>query len=196
MVVSIALSVTFPLLFVRGRARWLPLLALGALAAHVPVEWAGSSAWGLGGIAAGLALTTAGVLAVLLAALGALRSASLGVAVAALSCGIPALAGFGLASLLPTRDRRAPRSGSLVYCGVLAVWRPAGLVDGVGLPAPVRLTRWSPPSSSPGTAARTRSRASARSRPPIPAPHVIVVDNASTDGTAEAVRREFPGDSS
>jgi GT2 family glycosyltransferase len=25
-----------------------------------------------------------------------------------------------------------------------------------------------------------------------PAPHVIVVDNASTDGTAEAVRREFP----
>jgi hypothetical protein len=131
MVVSIALSVTFPLLFVRGRARWLPLLALGALAAHVPIEWAGSSAWGLGGIVAGLALTTAGVLAVLLVALGALRSASLGVAVAALSCGIPALAGFGLASLLPTAIGGAAL-GLVVYCAVLAVWRPAGLVNAWG----------------------------------------------------------------
>jgi O-antigen/teichoic acid export membrane protein len=131
MVVSIALSVTFPLLFVRGRARWLPVLAVGALAAHVPVEWAGSSAWGLGGIAAGLALTTAGVLAVLLAALGALRRASVGVAVAALSCGVPAVAGFGLASLLPTAVGAAAL-GLVVYCVVLAVWRPAGLVTAWG----------------------------------------------------------------
>ena len=31
MVASVALSVAFPLLFVRGRARWLPLLAVAAL---------------------------------------------------------------------------------------------------------------------------------------------------------------------
>jgi hypothetical protein len=131
MVVSIALSVTFPLIFVRGRARWLPLLAVGALAAHVPLEWAGSSAWGLGGIAAGLALTTAAVLAVLLEALGALRTASLGIAAAAVSCGLPALAGFGLASLVPEAIA-AGAVGLLLYCAVLAVWRPAGLQSAWG----------------------------------------------------------------
>jgi hypothetical protein len=131
MVVSIALSVTFPLLFVRGRARWLPLLAIVAFAAHVPVEWAGSSAWGLGGIAAGLALTTAGVLAVLLIALGALRTASRGVAIAAVSCGVPALAAFGIASFVPEAIAAAA-SGVLVYCAVLAIWRPVGLVSAWG----------------------------------------------------------------
>jgi len=131
MVVSIALSVTFPLLFVRGRARWLPALAVAALLVHVPIEWAGSSAWGLGGIAAGLALTTAGVLAVLLHWLGALRSASLGVAVAGLSCGIPALAGFGLASLVPEAIDAAAL-GLLLYCAVLAIWRPEGLTSALG----------------------------------------------------------------
>jgi hypothetical protein len=131
MVVSIALSVSFPLIFVRGRARWLPLLAVGALAVHVPVEWAGSSAWGLGGIAAGLALTTAAVLAVLLEALGALRTASLGIATAAVSCGLPALAGFGLASLVPEAIA-AGAVGLVLYCAVLAVWRPAGLESAWG----------------------------------------------------------------
>src|SRR5262249_29262116 len=123
-IVAIALSVTFPLLFVRGRARWLPALAILALLAHVPVEWARSSAWGLGGIAAGMALTTAAVLAVLLHWLGVLRTASLGVAVAALSCGVPALAGFGLASLVPEAIAAAAL-GLLLYCGALAAWRPA-----------------------------------------------------------------------
>ena len=35
MVASIAVTVAYPLLFVRGRARWLPLLAVGALGVHV-----------------------------------------------------------------------------------------------------------------------------------------------------------------
>ncbi len=39
MVAAVAVSVTFPLLFVRGRARELPLLAIGALVVQVPVEW-------------------------------------------------------------------------------------------------------------------------------------------------------------
>ena len=72
MVASIAVTVAYPLLFVRGRARWLPLLAVGALGVHVLVEWAGRGIAGLGGVAAGLAVTTAGILAVVLAALGAL----------------------------------------------------------------------------------------------------------------------------
>src|SRR6185437_16049264 len=36
-VASVALSVTFPLLFFRGRARWLPLLAAAALGVQVLV---------------------------------------------------------------------------------------------------------------------------------------------------------------
>jgi hypothetical protein len=129
MVVSIALSVTFPLLFVRGRARWLPLLALGALAAHVPVEWAGSSAWGLGGIVAGLALTTAGVLAVLLAALGrCARPPRRGRRGALLWH--PGARGLRAGLALPTATRRR-RAGLVVYCAVLAVW-PAGLVNACG----------------------------------------------------------------
>ena len=69
MVASVAVSVTFPLLFVRGRARELPLLALGALVVQVPVEWAMREAFGLAGIAGGMAVTTALVLAALLASL-------------------------------------------------------------------------------------------------------------------------------
>ena len=125
---AVALSVAFPLLFVRGRARWLPLLALGALGVHTLVEWAGSAWFGLSGIAAGLAVTTAGVLVVLLQALGALGNALPGVAVAVLSCAVPAVATFGVSSLLPTTTGAAAL-GLLLYAGVLAAWRPTGLVS-------------------------------------------------------------------
>jgi hypothetical protein len=128
MVVSIALSLTFPLLFVRGRARWLPLLAVGALGFHVLVEWAGSALAGLSGIAVGLTVTTAGVLAVLLAALGALESASLGVLVAAASCIVPALVAFGIGGFVPEAVAAAAL-GLALYIGALVLWRPAGLVS-------------------------------------------------------------------
>ena len=72
MTVSVAFSVAFPLLFVLGRARMLPLLAVAALAVQVPIAWAGSSIAGLAGIAVGLAITTTGILVVLLLALDAL----------------------------------------------------------------------------------------------------------------------------
>ena len=39
MVASVALSVAFPLIFVRGRGRWLPALALAGLGLQVLVEW-------------------------------------------------------------------------------------------------------------------------------------------------------------
>jgi hypothetical protein len=127
MVASVALSVTFPLLFVRGRARWLPLLALGALGAQVLVEWAGSSAFGLAGVAAGMAVTTAVVLAVLLASLGALPATARGVLAAAVTCGVPALVAFGIAGVL-LDPVPAAVVGFVVYAGALAVWRPAGLL--------------------------------------------------------------------
>jgi hypothetical protein len=123
----VALSVTFPLLFVRGRARWLPLLAVAALGAQVLVEWGCSAAFGLGGIAAGMAVTTAFVLAVLLHSLGALAATTRGVVIAAAACGLPALAAFGLAALVlgPVAGAVA---GSLLYAGALAAWRPGPLL--------------------------------------------------------------------
>ncbi len=78
MVASVAVTVTYPLIFVRGRAGWLPVLALGVLVAQVLVDWGLRAAFGLGGVAGGLAVTTALVLFVLLAALGAVRRVVIG----------------------------------------------------------------------------------------------------------------------
>ncbi len=126
MIASVALTVAYPLVFVKGRGRFLPLLALGALLAQLLIEWAGRSAFGLAGVAAGLALTTAAVLAVLLAALGALARVAGGVALAALACGGVALAAFALPRLV-VGPIAAAVLGLALYCAALAVWRPSGL---------------------------------------------------------------------
>ena len=118
----------YPLVFVRGRARWLPVLALGALGAQVLVEWGARAAFGLGGIAAGLALMTAVVLAVLLAALGALARVARGLLVAAVVCGGLAALAFGLPRLV-LGPFAAAATGLVLYTVVVAVWRPAGLRD-------------------------------------------------------------------
>jgi hypothetical protein len=126
MVASVALTVAYPLVFVGSRARWLPVLAAVALGAHVLVEWALSAAFGLAGVAAGLGITTAFVLACLLAALGALSRVAVGVALAAVVCGVVALVAFGVPSLV-VEPLAAATAGLLLYAAVLAVWRPAGL---------------------------------------------------------------------
>src|SRR4029078_3151313 len=48
MVASVALSVTFPLVFVAGRGGRLPLVGLGVLAIHVPLALAGQARVGAG----------------------------------------------------------------------------------------------------------------------------------------------------
>ena len=126
MVASVALSVAFPLVFVRGRARRLPLLAGGALALHVLVAWGGRAAFGLAGIAGGLALTTAVVLVVILAWLGALRATLRGVLIAALVCGGEAAIVFGVPRALLAAVPAAA-AGLVLYSLVMLVWRPAGL---------------------------------------------------------------------
>jgi hypothetical protein len=126
MVASTAVTVAYPLLFVRGRARWLPLLAVGALGVHVLVEWGGRGIAGLGGVAAGLAVTTAGILAVVLAALGALAPTLRALVPAALVCGVVAAVAFGAPALF-MGSLAAAVSGLVVYSLVLAVGRPPGL---------------------------------------------------------------------
>ena len=126
MVASIVVTVAYPIVFVRGRARWLPALAAVALGAQVLVEWAAQAAFGLGGVAAGLALTTAVVVVVLLGALHALRRTLAGVVAAAVVCGVVAVAAFGLPRLV-LGPFLAAVLGLVVYTAVLGAWRPAGL---------------------------------------------------------------------
>jgi O-antigen/teichoic acid export membrane protein len=126
MIASVALTVAYPLVFVRGRGRWLPLLAAGALGLQVLVEWGARAAFGLAGVAAGLALTTAVVLVVLLAALGALVRVSAGVAIAAIVCGCVAVLSFGLPRIV-VGPVAAAAIGLVVYAAALVVWRPPGL---------------------------------------------------------------------
>jgi O-antigen/teichoic acid export membrane protein len=126
MIASVALTVAYPLVFVRGRGRWLPLLAAGALGLQVLVEWGARAAFGLAGVAAGLALATAAVLVVLLAALGALVRVSAGVAIAAIVCGCVAVLSFGLPRMV-VGPVAAAAIGLVVYAAALAVWRPPGL---------------------------------------------------------------------
>lgn len=127
MVASIAVTVAYPLLFVRGRAKWLPLLAIGALCVHVLVEWGGRGIAGLGGVAGGLALTTAGILAVVLGALGALVPTLRALVPAAVVCGVVAAIAFGVPAALVGSALVAALAGLAVYALALGVGRPPGL---------------------------------------------------------------------
>jgi O-antigen/teichoic acid export membrane protein len=126
MVASVAVTVTYPLVFVRGRGRWLPLLAAGVLGAQVLVEWGARAAFGLAGVAVGLALTTAVVLGVLLARLGALERVAVGLIAATIVCGGLAALAFGLPRLV-VGPVPAAIAGLAIYVVVLAAWRPIGL---------------------------------------------------------------------
>jgi hypothetical protein len=126
MVGTVAATIAYPLVFVGGRARWLPVLAGTAFGAHVLIEWAARAWFGLPGVAAGLALTTALVLVVLLGTLRALRTVALGLARATFACGVLAAVTFGLAQLL-FDPIPAAVVGLVAYSLALATWRPTGL---------------------------------------------------------------------
>lgn len=126
MVVSVGVTVAYPLVFVRGRARWLPLLAAVALLAQVALAWGGRAAFGLGGIAGALALVTALALVVLVASLGALAGVVRGIAPPAVVCGAIAACCFGL-PLLALRPLPSAAVGIVAYAAVFAVWRPRQL---------------------------------------------------------------------
>lgn len=128
MIASVGVSVTFPLLFVGGRARGLPLLAAGALVLHAALAWAGRELFGLPGVAAALAVTTALVLAALLVLLepASLVRVARGLGAAAGVCGGVALAAFALASV-PLDAVPAALAGLAGYALLLLALRPRGL---------------------------------------------------------------------
>jgi O-antigen/teichoic acid export membrane protein len=126
MVASVAVTVTYPLVFVRGRGRWLPLLAASALGAQVVLAWAAREAFGLAGVAVALALSTVLVLGVLLARLGALERVAVGLVAAVVVCGGLAALAFGLPRLV-VGPVPAAILGLALYVVVLGAWRPIGL---------------------------------------------------------------------
>ena len=127
-VVSVGISLTFPLLFVAGAGRRLPLLAVLAVVVQIPLAVLGQIALGLDGLALALAATTAFVLAGLLVDLDIVRSAALGLAVAAAT-----IAAFALVSFLPLSLVLGPLAGAaaglVLYALLLAVLRPPPLRD-------------------------------------------------------------------
>jgi hypothetical protein len=92
----------------------------------VLVEWAGRAAFGLAGVAAGMAVTTGVVLVALLRPLGALTATLRGLAVAALACGGLAALAFGVPRIVLGAAPTAA-VGLALYAAALYTWRPAGL---------------------------------------------------------------------
>jgi hypothetical protein len=126
MVASVALSVTFPLVFVAGRGRRLPLVGAGVLAIHVPLAFAGQAIAGLDGLALALAVSTALAFGWMLTFLHAARSTTERLAVAVAIVGGCALAGFVPAGAL-LGPAGAAVGGLALSAAALALLRPVGL---------------------------------------------------------------------
>jgi hypothetical protein len=109
-VVSVGVSVTFPLVFVAGRGRALPLIAVGAVLLQLALAFAGQGLFGLDG----------------LAGLHALAPTATGLALAA----VTVAAGTVLAFLVPALllpAVAAAACGLCFYAALVAIVRPPGL---------------------------------------------------------------------
>jgi O-antigen/teichoic acid export membrane protein len=126
-VVSVGVSVTFPLVFVAGRGRALPVIAIAAIVIQVGLALVGQKLFGLNGLALALAATTAAVLGALLSGLGALGPTARGLVTAAVTVAVGAVLAYGPPSLL-LAPIAAAALGLCVYLALLAVARPPGLV--------------------------------------------------------------------
>ncbi|HET7744064.1 MAG TPA: hypothetical protein VFK76_04920 [Gaiellaceae bacterium] len=131
MIASVGVNVAFPLVFVAGRTRSLPVIGLLALALQAPIAWALGDWLDLDGLAVALALSTFLVLACLLALLGALVPTMRGLVLAA---GI--VAGVTLAAFVPPSlvlgSLAAAAVGLVLYAALVAVLRPRRLTASWG----------------------------------------------------------------
>ena len=125
-VVSVGVSVTFPLVFVAGRGRSLPLIAVGAVLLQLVLAFAGQRLFGLDGLALALAATTGAVLAALLSGLHALGPTARGLALAALTVATGTVLAYALPALLLPAVAAAA-AGLCVYVAFFVVVRPPGL---------------------------------------------------------------------
>jgi hypothetical protein len=125
-VVSVGVAVAFPLAFVAGRTRWLPWIALAALAIQVPLAWLGGELLDLEGLAVALTISMTLVLCGLLAALGALAGSLPGLLVAATVIAAIALVAFAVSAFF-LGAIAAAIVGAVAYVVLLAAIRPRGL---------------------------------------------------------------------
>jgi putative peptidoglycan lipid II flippase len=123
--VSVGVSVAFPLIFVVDRGRILPLVAVTAVAVHVPIALLGQRLGGLDGLEVALAVTTLGMLIALLAVLHALRGAARGLVAAAVTVGAMAALAFVPPAFVLGRVAAAA-CGLALYAALLALARPRG----------------------------------------------------------------------
>jgi hypothetical protein len=128
MALAVGVNVAFPLVFVLGRARPLPLLAAAALAAHVGIDAVGRELLGLAGIALALAVTTSLAFALLLLvfSLPTLRDVAAGIASASLAIGGLAAVAFGVPWLV-LDPAAAAVAGAALYVAGLPALRRRGL---------------------------------------------------------------------
>lgn len=133
MVVAVAFSITFPLLFVLEKPRVLVPLAIGALLVDVPLSIALRAAFHLPGLALALALTTFGVIVVLMAAVSRrmLRRAVVRLVRTAVIVAALVVVCFGGPRLV-LGPVPAAIVGVVVYFGVLWALKPAGLREAFG----------------------------------------------------------------
>jgi hypothetical protein len=130
MAVTVAYTVSYPLLFVMERGRYLVALAVAAPVVHVAVTLALRAALGLPGIALALAVTTFAVTCALIAAVSRRM-----LALSVVGLGRPAVAVGGLAAVsfgvlaLVLGGIPAAAAGLAVYAALLAALRPRGLRD-------------------------------------------------------------------
>jgi hypothetical protein len=126
MVASVGVNLTFPLLFVAGRLRPLPLIGALALAVQVPLAWGAAELLELDGLALALALSTFVILGALLRELGALGRAERGLLVAAAFASGLTLVSFVPAALL-FGSMLSAVVGLVLYGVLVALLRPRGL---------------------------------------------------------------------
>jgi O-antigen/teichoic acid export membrane protein len=127
MVVSVALSVTFPLVFIARRAGRLPVIAGIVLVVHVPLAVVGQVVAGLWGLSIALAVSTALALSLMLVLLDALRATVGDLVTATVIVGATATVIFALGALL-LQPPAAATLALLAYVGTVLAVRPRGLV--------------------------------------------------------------------
>ncbi len=128
MATSIGVTITFPMIFVAGRAKRLSLLAVGSIVLHVGITALAVDAFELAGAALALTISTTLVLVSLLLLLSpeVLRRGVRGLLLGAAVIGGLAFAAFGAANaVLPAEPAAAV--GAVVFCAMLTAARGFGL---------------------------------------------------------------------